>query len=61
MSELQQFAEGISIVDRAPVRMLGVPLPTRMILVKLADGSLWLNSPVSVPIQVLDRIKASDR
>jgi hypothetical protein len=61
MSELQQFAEGISIVDGAPVRMLGVPLPTRMILVKLADGSLWLNSPVSVPIQVLDRIKASDR
>jgi hypothetical protein len=59
MSELQQFAEGISIVDGAPVRMLGVPLPTRMILVKLADGSLWLNSPVSVAIQVLDRIKAS--
>jgi hypothetical protein len=30
-----------------------------MIIVKLADGSLWVNSPVSVPIEVLDHIKAS--
>jgi hypothetical protein len=30
-----------------------------MIIVKLADGSLWLNSPVSVPTKVLDRIKTS--
>jgi Domain of unknown function (DUF4336) len=59
MSELQEFAEGISMIDGAPVRMLGVSLPTRMIIVKLSDGSLWVNSPVSVPIQVLDRIKAS--
>jgi|SRR5271166_539635 len=58
MPELQKFAEGISIIDRPPVRMLGVPLPTRMIIVKLSDGSLWVNSPVSVPIPVLDRIKA---
>jgi hypothetical protein len=58
MSELKQFAEDVSIIDGPPVRMLGVPLPTRMIIVKLSDGSLWVNSPVSVPIQVLDRIKA---
>jgi Domain of unknown function (DUF4336) len=59
MPKLTQFAENISIVDGPPVRVFGVPLPTRMIIVKLADGSLWVNSPVSVPIQVLDRIKAS--
>jgi Domain of unknown function (DUF4336) len=58
MPELQKFAEGISMIDGPPVRVMGVPLPTRMIIVKLSDGSLWVNSPVSVPIQVLDRIKA---
>jgi hypothetical protein len=30
-----------------------------MVIVKLADGSLWVNSPVSVPTEVLDHIKAS--
>jgi Domain of unknown function (DUF4336) len=59
MSELKEFAENVSMIDGPPVRMLGVSLPTRMIIVKLSDGSLWVNSPVSVPIQVLDRIKAS--
>jgi hypothetical protein len=59
MLGLQTFAENISIVDGPPVRVFGVHLPTRMIIVKLADGSLWVNSPVSVPIQVLGRIKAS--
>jgi Domain of unknown function (DUF4336) len=59
MPELTRFAENISIVDGPPVRVFGVPLRTRMIIVKLADGSLWVNSPVSVPTQVLDQIKAS--
>jgi hypothetical protein len=58
MPELRKFAEDISIIDGAPVRALGVPLPTRMIIVKLSDGSLWLNSPVSVSAQLLNGIKA---
>ena len=59
MPDLTQFAENISIVDGPPVRNFGVALPTRMIIVTLGDGSLWVNSPVSVPAQVLDQIKAS--
>jgi hypothetical protein len=58
MPELQRFADGISIVDGPPVRAMGIPFPTRMIIVKLSDGSLWVNSPVSVPGPVLDRIMA---
>jgi hypothetical protein len=61
MPELQEFAEGILIIDGPPVRMLGVTLPTRMIVVKLSDGSLQVNSAVSLPIPVLDRIKALGR
>jgi Domain of unknown function (DUF4336) len=56
VSDLQKFAENVSIIDGPPVRAVGVPLPTRMIVVKLADGSSWVNSPVSVPLEVLDRI-----
>lgn len=32
-------------------------LPTRMIVVRLGDGSLWINSPVSVPPETLERIR----
>jgi hypothetical protein len=58
MPNFQNFAENVSIIDGPLVRAIGVPLPTRMIVVKLADGSLWLNSPVSVPLEVLNRITA---
>ena len=58
MPELQTFADGISIIDGPPVRAMGIPFPTHMIIVKLSDRSLWVNSPVSVPTQVLDRITA---
>ena len=30
------------------VRFVSASLPTRMIVVKLGDGSLWINSPVAV-------------
>ncbi len=59
MPDLQKFAENVSIIDGPPVRAVGVPLPTRMIVVKLADDSLWVNSPVPVPLEVLDRVAAS--
>jgi len=53
------FAEDVSIFDGPPVGIAGLDLPTRMIVVKLSNGSLWINSPVSVPPAVLDQIKAS--
>ena len=56
MPELQAFAENVWIVDGPPVRDLGVMFTTRMTVVKLSDGSLWVNSPVSVPFDTLKRI-----
>ena len=35
---------------------MGVMFTTRMTVVKLSDGSLWVNSPVSVPFDTLKRI-----
>jgi hypothetical protein len=44
-----EFGPDIWIVDGPSVRFLGVTFPTRMIAVKLVDGSLWSNSPISAP------------
>jgi hypothetical protein len=45
------FANGIWIIDGPLIRMdLGpfkVPFPTRMTVVRLADGTLWVHSPVA--------------
>jgi hypothetical protein len=35
------------IADGPAVRFLGISFPTRMIVVKLNDRSLWVNSPVA--------------
>ena len=47
MDPLRRFAKDIWIADGPAVRFLGIRFPTRMIVVRLGDGSLWVNSPVS--------------
>jgi len=56
MAALSVFGENIWIVDGPDVRDMGVMFTTRMAVVKLSDGSLWVNSPVSVPFDTLKRI-----
>lgn len=56
MPDLQAFAENVSIINGSPVRDMGVMFTTRMAVVKLSDGSLWVNSPVAVPFDTLKRI-----
>ncbi len=58
MLNLQAFADNVLIVDGPTVRAIGITFPTRMIVVKLVDGSLWVNSPVSVPPYVIERLMA---
>ena len=48
MQALKAFGPDLWIADGPIVRALAIPFPTRMIVVKLGDGSLWINSPVSV-------------
>lgn len=38
-------AEGAWVVDSGPQRVLGLALPIRMTVLRLADGGLWLHSP----------------
>ncbi|SPF41633.1 conserved hypothetical protein [Syntrophobacter sp. SbD1] len=56
MSDIQVFAENVWIVDGPPVRDFGVMFTTRMTVVKLSGGSLWVDSPVPVPFDTLKRI-----
>ena len=45
-------------VDGPPVHFIGLAFPTRMIIVRLVDDCLWVNSPVVVRSEVLEGIKA---
>jgi hypothetical protein len=56
MSDLSAFAESVWIVEGPSVRDMGVMFTTRMTVVKLCNGSLWVDSPVSVPSETLKRI-----
>ncbi len=58
MTALRRFGENIWIADGPHVHFMGGTLPTRMIVIKLGDGSLWVNSPVTVPHEVLDEVHA---
>jgi hypothetical protein len=56
MSDLSAFAESVWIVEGPSVRDMGVMFTTRMTIVRLCDGSLWVDSPVSVSSETLKRI-----
>jgi hypothetical protein len=53
---LRAFAQNVWIADGPTVRDFGILFTTRMIIVRLADGSLWVSSPVPVPFDTLRRI-----
>jgi hypothetical protein len=58
MPELQPFSKDLWIVDGPNVRDMGIMWTTRMAVVKLSDGSLWVSSPVLVPLETLKAITA---
>jgi hypothetical protein len=56
MSAIQPFAESLWIVDGPNVRDMGIMFTTRMTIVKLSDGSVWVESPVPLPFVTLKQI-----
>ncbi len=56
MSELQKFGENIWVSDGPPARDMGLLFTTRMTVVKLAGGSIWISSPVPVSFDTLKHI-----
>jgi hypothetical protein len=53
---MQAFAKDVWIIDGPTVRDMGVIFATRMTVVRLSDGALWVNSPVPAPFDTLKRI-----
>jgi Domain of unknown function (DUF4336) len=56
ISGIQAFAKNVWIIDGPHVRDFGVMFTTRMTVVKLVNGSVWVDSPVPVPFDTLKRI-----
>ena len=56
MPDIVAFAPNVWIVDGPRVRDMGVLFTTRMTVVQLANGSLWVDSPVPVSFETLTRI-----
>ncbi|PEQ13198.1 DUF4336 domain-containing protein [Novosphingobium sp. PC22D] len=62
LNTLKPFGEGLWIVDGPLIRMdLGpfkVPFPTRMCVARLADGGLWVHSPIAPDEGLFEQIDA---
>ena len=56
MADLQEFGEGIWITDGPEVRDMGIIFTTRMTIVKLSNGAVWLESPIPVAYDTLKKI-----
>jgi hypothetical protein len=53
---LQPFGDELWIADGPTVRFYGMPLPTRMTVVRLPNGQLWLHSPVQASPELLREV-----
>ena len=42
---LKPVAADLWIVDSGPLRLLGMPLPVRMTVIRLGNGDIWIHSP----------------
>jgi len=54
---LNEIERDIWVADGATVPFLGIPYPTRMVIVRLADGSLWVWSPIALSPPLADAVK----
>ena len=55
---LKAFAESLYIADGPCVPFLGIPYPTRMAIVQLQDGSLWVWSPIALSAELEREVNA---
>ena len=55
---IERMDEGLWTLEGDPVRMLTIPFTTRMTVVRLTDGGLWLHSPVAATDSRVDAVSA---
>ena len=55
---LKPVARDVWIADGGWIRFYGLPFPTRMTVVRLADGGLWVHSPIADREGLCDAVAA---
>ncbi|EGA72179.1 hypothetical protein VISI1226_05224 [Vibrio sinaloensis DSM 21326] len=53
---MEQLAQNIWVFDGPTVRFFGFPFTTRMTVVRLANGALWLHSPIQLSDSLVEQI-----
>ena len=53
-----QVAPDIWIFDGPHIKFYGMPFPTRMTIVRLRDGGLWVHSPLRISDELLGHVNA---
>lgn len=57
MGELIQLGVGLwEVAGPTTIDLIAIPYPTRMTIVRLASGELWITSPVQLPFDVLQQV-----
>ena len=54
---LQEFGQSLYIADGPTVSFYGFPYPTRMAVVRLSDGSVWVWSPIALSDELADSVE----
>ena len=55
---LEEFGQSLYIADGPSVDFMGFPYPTRMAVARLADGELWIWSPIELTEELRAEINA---
>lgn len=55
---LEEFGPFIYMADGPTVSFAGFPYPTRMAVVRLSDGNVWVWSPIALTEQLADQVQA---
>ncbi|WP_020410579.1 DUF4336 domain-containing protein [Hahella ganghwensis] len=55
---MQKLAENLWIFDGEPVTFLACPFTTRMTVIRLSDGSLWIHSPIKLGADLMQSLSA---
>jgi hypothetical protein len=55
---LEQFGPSLYVAEGPTVSFFGFPYPTRMAVVRLADGNVWVWSPVAPTPELIDAVNA---
>ncbi len=58
LNTLKPVAEDIWLVDGPAIRFYGAPFPTRMTVIRLQNGDIWLHSPIQLHPALQEQIDA---